>query len=321
MGTDLFGARSVGRHRDATAMRNHPQVYPRVAAWPMSRRPLGALRPDTAARSVGSVLLTRPIRRVTLTPGIWPEVGDRPTVRAVPIGVRVMATTTHIQATCPGCSRTLRIRREYVGRRAQCKYCETMFTIGEDGPTPEPPAAAEAVSMYEIPTMPDPGHSTGLEDPRGGTRRVAVGGFRSEGPADRVAPRGPRRAEGPPPPRAGRTAPTARAGPRPGSRSRRGQRGRSRHPDRTNGRPWSASVTPSAASATRWPPSATASPVRRTRSKRSVTPSPPSGTGWPRNATPWPRNATPWPRNATPWLISGTSSPLTGTRWQRIAMR
>ena len=60
-----------------------------------------------------------------------------------------MSTSTHVQATCPSCARVLRVRREYLGRRAQCKYCEGMFTIAEDDA--KATVTPEGASMYEIP--------------------------------------------------------------------------------------------------------------------------------------------------------------------------
>src|SRR4051812_1633402 len=53
--------------------------------------------------------------------------------------------STHIQIDCPNCRRSLKVRREYIGKNVSCKHCGIAFRIPsppeEDIPAP---AAQEA---------------------------------------------------------------------------------------------------------------------------------------------------------------------------------
>ncbi len=58
---------------------------------------------------------------------------------------------TYVLVTCPGCARNLRVRREYVGSRVQCSFCDRVMVIREGASTASPPFSPELTSTHEFP--------------------------------------------------------------------------------------------------------------------------------------------------------------------------
>src|SRR4051794_14679297 len=50
--------------------------------------------------------------------------------------------STHIQIDCPNCRRSLKVRREYIGKNVSCKHCGIAFKIPSppEGDLPAPAA-------------------------------------------------------------------------------------------------------------------------------------------------------------------------------------
>src|SRR4051794_20522770 len=58
--------------------------------------------------------------------------------------------STHIEIGCPKCQETLRVRREYIGKRVSCKRCQNTFKVWDpDEPSADlssPPPNAEGAA-------------------------------------------------------------------------------------------------------------------------------------------------------------------------------
>ena len=65
----------------------------------------------------------------------------------------------YILSPCPNCGNPLRIRREYLGKRAACKHCGHVFTLvdPEQASAPARPHQAGGTATWELPTLPEPG--------------------------------------------------------------------------------------------------------------------------------------------------------------------
>ena len=63
--------------------------------------------------------------------GVWVRHG---------LGEAGMSGTTHFDQECPTCGRSLRIRRDYLGRRVICQHCQGQFEACDPNSAAYPPS-------------------------------------------------------------------------------------------------------------------------------------------------------------------------------------